>query len=297
MTYTLSNMMTDMYMSLGQLNVSTVTSGSTVALADTKQATLHGDDSWKNGAVIVIRDGTTAGAAPEGEFSLCTAYTDSTGSFATVWTAAPAATDTYAFVNDFYPLYPMIEVCNMALQELGDIILVDTSLTTAANQTEYALPVTCKGSRPLSVAIQGVTTDANDNRYTTVFGWDYIPAAPGSTGNLVFDVQPITGKSIKIVYSGRHPKLSIYSSVISETIHPSLAAAAATEMALRWQNSRLQGGDDFLLQRWNDAKQSLVTAKALFPVWKPKRQAKLLVINSSYWDADSIADPAPGVRT
>jgi hypothetical protein len=68
-------------------------------------------------------------------------------------------------------------------------------------------------------------------------------------------------------------------------------------MALRWQNSRLQGGDDFLLQRWNDAKQSLVTAKALFPVWKPKRQAKLLVINSSYWDADSIADPAPGVRT
>lgn len=295
MAYLLTNVLQDAYFALGQLNISTATSGSTIAIADTKQATLHGDDAWKNGAVIVVRDQT--GVAPEGEISLCTAYTDSTGSFATVWTAAPASGDTFAFINDFYPIYTMMECANMALQELGDIILVDVSLTTAANQTEYALPVACKGSRPLSVSIQGQTGDADDNRYATVYGWEYIPAAPGSTGLVIFDAQPISGRTIKIVYSGRQPKLSAYNSVISETVHPALAAAAVTEMALRWQNSRLQGGDDFLLQRWNDAKQALAAAKLAFPTWKPKRKPKLLVLGGFGEDPDSIAAPDPGTRT
>lgn len=295
MAYLLTNVLQDAFFSLGQLNVSTATSGSTIALADTKQAALHGDDAWKNGAVIIIRDQSSV--APEGEISLCTAYTDSTGSFATVWTTPPASGDTYGFINDFYPLYAMMECCNMALQELGDIALVDTSLTTAANQTEYGYPVACKGSRPISVSIQGRTGDANDNLYVPVYGWEYVPAAPASTGLIVFDSQPITGRTIKIVYFGRHPKLTAYSSTISETVHPALAAGAVTEMALRWQNSRLQGGDDFLLQRWNDAKRELETLKVRYPIWAPKRKPKLLVLGGFGEDPDSIAAPDMGTRT
>lgn len=264
-------------MSLGQLNVSTATSGSTSAIADTKQATLHGDNAWKDGACILVRDAAGASAAPEGEFSLVTAYTDSSGSFATTWTSAPASGDTFGFVNDFYPLYTVIELCNLALVEVGDIALVDTSLTTAADQTEYSLPVVAKRRRPYEVAIQ-TSADSDDNRWQPIYDWDYAPAAPGTVGKIVFRRQPPSGYTLRIIYDGIHPKLSAYTSVVSETIQPGLAQAAATEMCLRWQNSRLQGGDDFLLQRWNDAKVQLQFAKLSNPVWKPPRRARLFTL-------------------
>lgn len=292
MAYLLTNLLQDAYTNLGQLNASTATGGSTSTVVDSKQAGLHGDGTWKNGSAFIIRDAAGASAAPEGEFNLVTAYADSTGTFTATFTAAPAAGDTFAFVNDFYPLYTVIELCNMALQELGDIALVDVSLTTAANQTEYALPVACKGQRPLAVLIQGITTDANDNKYWNTVAFDYIPAAPGSTGLLVFETQPPASRTIKIVYMGRHPKLSVYSSIVSETIHPALASAAATEVCLRWQNSRLQGGDDFLLQRWNDAKTELMKAKADFPIWKPRKRTKLLILRSGF-DPDQFSYPGP----
>jgi hypothetical protein len=54
-----------------------------------------------------------------------------------------------------------------------------------------------------------------------------------------------------------------------------LALAAGVERALRWQNSRMGGGDPFLMQRWNDAKMELGRAIIQFPIWRPKRAARM----------------------
>jgi len=52
------------------------------------------------------------------------------------------------------------------------------------------------------------------------------------------------------------------------------------EKALQWQNSRMMGGDDFLMQRWNDAKMQLEMAKMQYPIWKPKSKSKILTLGS-----------------
>jgi len=282
--YTLSNLLQDVYMDLGQFNVSTATGGTTATLVDSKQVGLHKDNAWLNGACFIIRDVAGASAAPEGEFALVTGYTSSSGTFtsaASSYTVAPADGDTYGFVNNFYPLHTVRELCNLGIQALGDVALVDTSLTTAASQREYALPAACKRNRPLEVAIQGETGDSDDNAYVPIYDYDYIPAAAGSTGTIQFKRQPASGRTIRIVYEGIHPKLTAYSSVVHETIHPELAKVSATEMCLRWQNSRLQGGDDFLLQRWNDAKQTLLMEKTMHPVWKPRRKSRLFILGDT----------------
>jgi hypothetical protein len=281
MGYTLANLLQDVYLALGQLTVSTATGGSTSSLVDSKQVGLHGDNEWKDGALLLIRDADGAGAAPEGEISLCTGYTDSSGTFASVWTVGPANGDIYGFTNDFYPLYTVMELCNMGLMQLGDIALVDTSQTTAESKTEYALPVTAKRGRPLEIALQSATGDSDDNAWQVAYDWDLAPAAPGSTATIVFRRQPTSSRTIRITYEGSHPKLTAATSVISETLHPELAKAAAVEACLKWQNSRLQGGDPFLLQRWNDAKNDLLIAKAEHPVWKPRRRPRLFILGDS----------------
>jgi hypothetical protein len=91
----------------------------------------------------------------------------------------------------------------------------------------------------------------------------------------------MASRTIQIVYEGIHPKLTAYNSPVSEIIHPHLAQMAATEMCLRWQNSRLQGGDDFLLQRWNDSKVTLQRATLDHPIWKPRRKPRLFILGET----------------
>jgi hypothetical protein len=278
MAFLLSNLLQKAYEKLGQANYSLATGGSVATIVDSRQAGLHGDDAWKEGATFVTRD--AAGALPENQFALVTGYTDSTGTFtsaAAAFTTAPAATDTYMFVNDFYPLYTMIELANSALQSLGPIPLIDTSITSAASQTEYTLPVACKRQKPLRVDYQGKTGDANDNQWIAIDNWRYEPATAGTTAVLVLP-QLVTGRTVRIWYMGVHPTLTTYSSVVVETIEPELATALLVEKALEWQNSRLQGGDDFLVQRWNDQKQQVLAARAQFPISKPKRRPRLMIV-------------------
>lgn len=278
MAFLLSNILQKAYEKLGQANYSLATGGSTATVVDSKQAGLHGDDSWKGGGCFITR---AAGAAPENEYALVTGYTDSSGTFtsaASSYIVTPASGHTFMFVNDFYPLYTMIELANSALQSLGPIPLIDTSITSAASQTEYTLPVACKRQKPLRVDYQGKTGDANDNQWIAIDNWRYEPATAGTTAVLVLP-QLVTGRTVRIWYMGVHPTLTTYSSVVVETIEPELATALLVEKALEWQNSRLQGGDDFLVQRWNDQKQQVLAARAQFPISKPKRRPRLMIVS------------------
>ena len=294
MSYTLSTLLVDLYAELGQLTVSTATGGTTATIVDSKQANKHGDEDSVSWAAFIIED--SAGAAPEGEMALVTSYTDSSGTFtsaASSYTVAPAAGDVYGFTNDFYPYYDMIRAVNRALKSLGEIPQVDTTtLDTAAAQTEYAYDTTWKRSPPFRVDYQGKTTDANDNQWLEVAEWEYIPAAAGSDGLLVIPQLPAS-RGIRVWYNGVHPILNTYEDAVYEGFPDQLVLAACVEKALVWQNSRMMGGDDFLLQRLNDARQDLSIARASYQMWKPPVSPGLLIVGQQVKkDRFTYPDPA-----
>lgn len=277
MTFTLSNLLQAIYTELGQLQVSTATGGTTTTLVDSVMISSGGqDDVWKNAALLILQD--IVGSTPQGEFQRVSAYDDSTGTFTldTAFSAAPAAGDTYGLASEYYPLRTMIEIVNAGLRALGDIPLVDsTTLTTAAGQTEYPASLPWKRRPPTRIDIQSQTGDSDDNHWQRVFDWEFVPASPGTTGLIVFAKEPTAGRFLRIWYQDSHPRVAVYNDSLSEVIAPDLAVAAGVERALRWQNSRLGGGDPFLLQRWNDAKEELRVAKVEYPIWLPGQIARL----------------------
>ena len=278
MGYTLSNLLQAVYAELGQLQVSTATAGGDDYVTDSKMVNTGGkDDVWKNGVVFIIEDSGGAGAAPEGEFKLVSAYDDSNGKFTVEanFSAQPANGDWYGVASEYYPLYTMIELVNAGLRGLGDIALVDTAtLDTATGQTEYTAAVAWKRKPPVRIDYQGHTGDGDDNQWIRLYDWEFVPSAAGQTGLIIFRQELPAGRDLRIWYQDAHPRLNTYDDKVAEVISPELAVAACVERALRWQNSRLGGGDPFLLQRWNDAKVELGRAILQFPIWRPKRVAR-----------------------
>lgn len=276
--YKLSNLLQDVLYDLGQLTSGIVTSGGEDFIIDTLLIGSGGKDNvWNNGALFITEDAAGAEEAPEGEFKVISAYDDSTGKLtgSSNFTVEPAIGDIYAYSTDYYPLQTMIGLLNKGLQGLKEIILVDTvTLDTAGNKTEYAAKVEWKRRPPTRIDFQMRTNDANDNRWEIVTDWEFIPAAPGSAGLIVFGSQPVASRDIRVWYYDAHPRLSVFSDPISETIPSPLASAICVERALRWQNSRLGGGDKFLKLRWNDAKIELKMAKENNPIWRPNKRSR-----------------------
>src|SRR5688572_18865824 len=165
----------------------TATGGSTTTIVDTNSI-YTADDALIGGTAVVVRDAGGSSAAPEGELARISDYAASTTTFTlgATLTAAVASGDSVLLASPKIRLPQMIQAINDGLTNLGTIQLVDTSLTTADNQTEYALPVGLKIKRLIDVQLQTYTGDANDNQYRSIIGQtDYVPAAPGSTGLLV----------------------------------------------------------------------------------------------------------------
>ena len=294
MAFELTNLLVEAYRRLGQFNESAQTSGTaTTTIIDSVLAGKGADDDWVDGAVFVTYDAGGSAAAPEGQFKVVTDYADSTGTFTFgAMTAATGVGDRYGYVSQLYPLQTLIGLANSTLQSLGDIPLVDTTtLDTAAAQTEYTYAVDWKRSPPYRVDMQGKTTDANDNQWRIVDGWEYIPATAAATGLLVLP-QLASGRGLRIWYQGPHPSVQAYGDDIFAGFNPELVTLGLVERALEWQNSRLQGGDPFLMQRWNDAKQQAAMAKQDFPIWKPKRRANLLIVGGSA-EEDRFTYPGP----
>jgi len=276
MSFTLSNLLQAVYAELGQLQVSTATAGGDDYVTDSKMVNTGGkDDVWKNGAIFIVEAG---GEAPEGQYQVITAYDDSDGKFTVAenWTTNnPAAEDLYGVVSEYYPLYTMVELMNAGLRGLGDIGLMDTTtLDTESSKTEYAAAVAWKRRPPMRIDYQGRTGDADYNLWIRIYDWEFVPAAAGSTGLIVFREQLTAGRDLRIWYLDAHPRINSYDDEVNEVIPPELAVAACVERALRWQNSRLGGGDPFLLKRWNDAKQELSRAIMQFPIWRPGKVSR-----------------------
>lgn len=231
--------------------VTLATGGSTTTLIDTKLADEladgNEDDVYNGGTVVVITDAGGANAAPEGEFSRVTDYVASTTTltFSPALTAAPASGDTVMIVPPDFPLYDMIEIVNDALKYISRVPRYDTSITTAANQTEYTLPLAVKGRQILNVELQGITSDANDNRWQQIPNWQEGFAAAGTTGTFIIR-QPVSGYTVRITYLAEHARVSAFADFIDEHFDRNLVHAAVFAHVLQWKNDRdaLSGGAD-----------------------------------------------------
>jgi hypothetical protein len=163
------------------------------------------------------------------------------------------------------------------LTELGDVENVDVSLTTATDTTEYTLPATLK-RRITRVEVEN---DADADEYSLVNGWSYIPSTAGATATLRLPQETSSGQTLRVYYMGKHPTLTLSSSVVNELIDPEYAITATTMKALEWQNSRMQGTDSFLMQKMLSAQQKLTMLKMEHAIPHNHRGTKIFILGEN----------------
>lgn len=274
---TLSKIAARVWRELGfSIDLKVTGAGSTTTIVST-ESPYTSDDAQIGGTAIVTYDAGGAGAAPEGEWTKITDYVATTTTFTTdALTVATSAGDRVLIAGTKIKLPQMIQAVNDALTNLGTISLVDTSLTTVSGQLEYALPVALKIKSLTDILIQGDSSTP----YQSIKGmFRDFPAAPASTGILEVREGLTAGKTLKIVYEGVHPTLTAYNSVVSETIQEELAVSAAIDKALTWYVSKKGNSvlGTFVVQRWNDAKNTLQAQRAEKPIYKAKPAAKWFI--------------------
>ena len=292
---TLSDILQEVLINLGDFREGRATGGTTATVVD---STLGGqDDNYNGGTVFITYDAGGAAAAPEGQFAKVTDYAEGTGTIscaASSFTVAPAAGDYYGVATKEWPLYKLISLANNALNGIGDIELTDTTtLDTAANQTEYANALVWKRSGPKRIDIQGITTDADDNKWREIPRglWEHVPATAGSTGLIVFDYQPVSGRGLRIWYKDKHPAVRLYSSVIYEAIHPEWLVWETVYRALRWRKG-MQDAPSGIEDMLREADQRRLEYRALHPMIETRRKGRLFMVGP-YEEKDRFSYPGP----
>src|SRR5690349_12206275 len=207
MALTLSKVCARSWRELG-FSVDIKATGGTTTTIVQSNSQYTSDAALNEGTAIVVRDAGGAAAAPEGEMVRITDYVASTKTWTVeTLTQAVASGDSILLATPRIKLPQMVQAVNDGLADLGTISLVNTSLTSAAAQTEYALPVALKIKRLVDIEYNTITNDSNNNQWLSVIGQSrYVPAAPGSTGLLILPQLP-ADRTIKITYEGVHPVL------------------------------------------------------------------------------------------
>jgi len=284
MAYTLSDLIQRLMGDLGQSVAFKATGGSQStavngALAALPLAKRPKENYATDYTLLVARDAGGANAAPEGEFQRVSLYGSANYTYTvdTNFSAAVAAGDRLLLITSEFPLQDMIQRISDALQELT-IALVDTSLTTVQDQQDYALPVAAKREKPLRVEVQTVAGDSES--YKVRDDWEYVPSAAGSTGILHFLTNNLTaGMTIRIMYKAWHPAVSVYNSVIHETMPKSLAVNACKVALLEWYVTANED-KEFWAQKYNIARNDLIVdmqqhARAWLPPASPRFMAPI----------------------
>ena len=293
MAFLLTNLVQNIYNELGQVEPTfglfTATGGSATTFINTAFANYENPpetDAFKNHLCIVIRDSGGAGASPEGKWGLISAYSDSTqtGTIATV-TDAIASGDTVMIAKqDKFPLQQVLFAINRGLENLGDIPgNPDISITTAADQTEYSIPISVK--RGLTqIWVQGQTDDSNNNQWTPIHDYRIEWAAGNTAGTLFLPPLP-SGYNVKLVYEGVHPAVNSYSDTINEYVHPKVATASCILKLLEWYNRQDANQDPQSYHLWLENEyrnRHLPIALAENPIPIIKRTPKYSVFSQAY---------------
>ena len=187
MAYNLSQLLQDAYRSLGRTYSFVATGGSATSAICTNLKELYQEGDIDDYALFV--SSTTDNLTPEGKYAMVSAYLESSNTITIpTITDAIGAGDVITIADTQFPLQEMIALANLALQSLGDMVLIDTSITTVAGQSEYAIPVLLKRHKPIRIQYQQNTGDSDDNQWVTLNPGEYeiFPATAGVSGLLIF---------------------------------------------------------------------------------------------------------------
>jgi len=216
------------------------TAGAVGTLTDTNDLqTVFSDDHFNRGTVWIVRDAAGAGAAPEGEFTRVSDFVSSTGvvTFRDNLTAAPAAGDLYAIATNEYRLDTIIRQINKVLRDIMVETTDITTITTAADQTEYSLP-TAMLDEGIEVWIQGKTNDTNDYKWQPYHDWYIQETATGTANKLVFHTQPPYPYLLKVVYWIPHDQLYTNSDQLHEGVDINRVALQAAVECMKWKKNQ-----------------------------------------------------------
>jgi hypothetical protein len=258
----------------------TATGGNTTTIVDNPIRD-EPDDYWNSGTAWILRDAGGAGAAPEGEFSVISDHVASTWTMTlrSTLTAAVASGDRYAVcrkAGDEPWLDIIIQKINGALLDLGPVPYTDTtSITTAANQTEYSLPIAANQDLR-QVWIQNRLSDTNDNQWTRYHDYYIQASAVGSSDLLVFNAQPDSGYAVKLIYVATHPEMYTAASQLSEHVNEKLVIYPAVRDCFLWwkQYTGFDKWDD-QIARWEERVEMVkLEGRTILP----SRTNKMLII-------------------
>ncbi len=259
---------------LGYLDEGVATGGSTTTLIDTKDRT-EDDDYWNGGTVWIILDYAGAGAAPELECSIVSDFVNSTGTVTLrdAVTVAIASGDRYAIASDWVPLHIIISKINQALMDMGVIPYTDsTTITIAANQTEYTLPRAAH-QELTQVWIQ-YDTDTNDNEWEEVLNWRVQANSIGSAATLILPYQYTSGYKIMLVYNAVHPELYMYGDNLSDAIPIERVVYPAIRDCFLWLKQRTRRTDwDNDIGRWEARAENVKATRQIYKARKPSKVA------------------------
>lgn len=230
-TFQFTHLLQRVYDKLEQVKGITATGGTTATIIDTALSADYQDFSDFDGATCFVqRDYAGAGAAPEGEFALVTGYAASTYTLsfsASSFSVAVGAGDEILIAQGgIYPLRDVKRKCVTALRNLGDVVNVDTSLSTADSQTEYDVPSGIPYRSIVDVKYQYNTGDSDDNRYKSI-PFEIVPdTSIGGADAVIKIAQMDDSRTLQVWSVGPHTDLYNYYDPISVDIHPTLAVAA-----------------------------------------------------------------------
>lgn len=274
---------------LGAVTEGIATGGSTTTIVDTNDRT-EAANFWNGGTAFLIRDAGGAGAAPEKQSSVISSFTGNTLTLRTALTVAAAVNDKYGVTRERYTRPLLIQKVNEALQKLGTVPVVDTTtLDTAANQTEYTLPIAAKFDLR-QVFVQGKTGDANDNQWIPYYHWHLGTAGANATGLIFTDHQLFAGRDIRIVYMADHAELHADGDNLSEYIHMDRVVYEAAAGCLLYRK-QLDGRDDPTLnEQINYMADRAQRAAQMYLVHAPPKQHRLPSIGG-LWTRDQLPLP------
>lgn len=275
MTLTLFDLTYRIARELDYVREGTATGGTTTTLIDTN-GLKEADDRWNDGTVWVLSAGS---AAPEGEYSVISDFTlsSNTASLVTTLGAAIASGDRYAIARRRYPLDILEQSVNRALQTLGYIPITDiTTITPAAKQTEYTLPIAANMDLR-QVWLETNKDDSDDNRWQMQYNWYVQRTATGTADELILPYQWPTGYEVKLVYVAPHPEVYSATSQISDLIPVERILFNAAVSCLRWRRSTLGNEDDTHLNDSIDRFDKLAAKHELErPIHIPKRTGRIV---------------------
>lgn len=215
----------------------TATGGSVSTLVDTNDRK-EADHYWRGGTIWVLRDSAGAGAAPEKEYGIVSAFANSTSTLTlrSAVTAAIASGDTYAVCRKRFPLPTLIQKINQALIDMGPMPITNiTTITTATDQSEYSLPIAANLDLR-EVWMQTNLNDTNDYMWQRRYDWYKYASATGTADILTFQAPIPVGYLCKLVYMDHHPRLNVYSDKLSEHVSPERVIYKAAAMVLTDRN-------------------------------------------------------------